>query len=124
MINIQLSNEILRRITAIDRNRFSLSTIKLSPSVYNKLRKNSKRKSTYASNKIEGNPLTEDQVEKTLEKDSHQRFLKPEQDHLKNTLLMTPVNIIDLCKWICLRSITPDVIILPIRKYGSIIFFT
>ena len=80
MIKIQLSNEILRRITAIDRNRFSLSTIKLSTSVYNKLRKNSKRKSTYASNKIEGNPLTEDQVEKALEKDSHQHFLKPEQE--------------------------------------------
>ena len=80
MIKVPLSNEILRRISAIDRNKFSLSTIELPPETFNKLRKNSKKKSSYASNRIEGNPLTEEQAERAIEKDAHQHFLKPEQE--------------------------------------------
>jgi len=75
-----LSNEILKKISAIDENRFSLSTIELPPMTKNRLRKNSKKKSSYASNKIEGNPLTEQQVDEVIERDEHKHFLKPEQE--------------------------------------------
>ncbi len=37
-------------------------------------------KSSYASNKIEGNPLTEQQADETIERDEHKHFLKPEQE--------------------------------------------
>ena len=42
--------------------------------------KNSKKKSSYASNKIEGNPLTEQQADEAIERDEHKHFLKPEQE--------------------------------------------
>ena len=80
MIKVILSNEILKRISAIDGNRFSLSTIELPPMTKNRLRKNSKKKSSYASNKIEGNPLTEKQADEVIERDEHKHFLKPEQE--------------------------------------------
>ena len=80
MIKVTLTNEILKRISAIDENRFSLSTIELSPMTKNRLRKNSKKKSSYASNKIEGNPLTENQANEVIERDEHKHFLKPEQE--------------------------------------------
>lgn len=44
MIKIMLTNEMLKRISAIDENRFSLSTIELPPVAKNRLRKNSKKK--------------------------------------------------------------------------------
>ena len=53
MIRVPLTNEILKYITEIDKNRYNVSSIKLSMPVANKLRKNSKKKSSYASNKIE-----------------------------------------------------------------------
>lgn len=37
-------------------------------------------KSSYASNKIEGNPLTEAQANEAIERDDHKHFLKPEQE--------------------------------------------
>lgn len=80
VIKVALNNEILKRISAIDENRFSLSTIELPPVTKNRLRKNSKKKSSYASNKIEGNPLTEKQAEEVIERDEHKHFLKPEQE--------------------------------------------
>ena len=80
MIKATLTNEILKRISAIDQNRFSLSTIELPAITTNRLRKNSKKKSSYASNKIEGNPLSEKQVEDIIEKDEHRHLLKPEQE--------------------------------------------
>ena len=80
MIKVALSNEIVRRISAIDENRFSTNAAKLSPVTANKLRKNSKKKSSYASNRIEGNPLTEQQATEAIEKDAHKHFLKPEQE--------------------------------------------
>lgn len=46
----------------------------------NKLRKNSKKKSSYASNKIEGNPLSEKQAEEVIESDERKHYLKPEQE--------------------------------------------
>ena len=80
MIKVTLSNEILKYICEIEKNRYHISSIKLSSNVANKLRKNSKKKSSYASNKIEGNPLTEKQVDEVIESDEKRHFLKPEQE--------------------------------------------
>ena len=80
MIKVTLTNEILKRISEIDEKRFSLSTIEMPPIIKNRLRKNSKKKSSYASNKIEGNPLTEKQANEAIDSDSHKHFLKPEQE--------------------------------------------
>ncbi len=80
MMRVILSNEILRYITEIDENRYKVSSVKLSPAVANRLRKNSKKKSSYASNKIEGNPLSEKQADEVIERDERKHFLKPEQE--------------------------------------------
>ena len=80
MIKVTLTNEILKYISEIDKNRYNVSSIKLSKTIANKLRKNSKKKSSYASNKIEGNPLSEKQVDEVIESDERKHFLKPEQE--------------------------------------------
>lgn len=80
MIKVTINNEILKKITAIEENKFSLKTIELPNIAKNRLRKNSKKKSSYASNKIEGNPLTESQANEAIERDAHKHFLKPEQE--------------------------------------------
>lgn len=80
MINVTLSNDILKRISVIDENRFSVRSVELPAITKNRLRKNSKKKSSYASNKIEGNPLTEAQANEAIERDAHKHFLKPEQE--------------------------------------------
>ena len=80
MIKVSLSNEILNRISAIDENRFSINEAKLPQATANRLRKISKKKSSYASNRIEGNPLTEKQADEAIEKDEHRHFLRPEQE--------------------------------------------
>lgn len=80
MIKVTLTNEIMKRILSIDENRFSLNTIEIPAVTKNRLRKNSKKKSSYASNKIEGNPLTEKQAEEAIERDEHKHFMKPEQE--------------------------------------------
>ena len=49
VIKVTLTNEILKRISEIDEKRFSLSTIEMPPVIKNRLRKNSKKKSSYAS---------------------------------------------------------------------------
>ena len=43
MIKITLTNDILKKISAIDENRFTLRTIELPQITHNKLRKNSKK---------------------------------------------------------------------------------
>jgi Fic family protein len=80
VIKAVLNNDIVRMITNIEQNKFTLNNIKLPAITRNKLRKNSKKKSSYASNKIEGNPLTEKQVSDVIDKDEHKHFLKPEQE--------------------------------------------
>ena len=80
MIKVTLSNEILKYITEIEKNRFQVSSVKLSKSIANKLRKNSKKKSSYASNKIEANPLSEKQVDEVIDNDERKHFMKPEQE--------------------------------------------
>ena len=80
MIKAALTNEVLKYITGIDKNRYEAASVKLPKSVANKLRKNSKKKSSYASTKIEGNPLSEKQVAEVIESDGHRHYLKPEQE--------------------------------------------
>ena len=70
----------IKKIISIDENRISLESVELPKLTKNRLRKNSKKKSSYASNKIEGNPLTEAQANDAMERDSHKHFLKPEQE--------------------------------------------
>ena len=80
MIKVILTNDIMRRISSIDEQRFSLREMELPHATINRLRKNSKKKSSYASNKIEGNPLTEAQADEAMESDAHRHFLKPETE--------------------------------------------
>ena len=80
MIKVTLTNEILQAITEVEKNRYKVSSVRLSGTVANRLRKNSKKKSSYASTKIEGNPLTEKQADEVLESDERKHFLKPEQE--------------------------------------------
>jgi len=80
MIKITLTNQILKYISEIDSDKYNVGSVKLSKNVYNRLRKNSKKKSSYASNKIEGNPLSEQQVDEVIESDERKHFLKPEQE--------------------------------------------
>lgn len=80
MIKVTLTNEILRLITEIEKNRYQVSSVKLPRAVMNRLRKNSKKKSSYASNRIEGNPLSEQQVYEVIDADEHKHFMKPEQE--------------------------------------------
>lgn len=80
MITVTLSNEILKYISEIDQNRYQVSSVKLQGTAMNKLRKNSKKKSAYSSNKIEGNPLSEKQADEAIESDDRKHFLKPEQE--------------------------------------------
>ena len=80
MIKVTLSNEILKYITEIDKNRYKASEVSLPIAVASKLRKNSKKKSSYASTKIEGNPLSEKQVDEVIDSDERKHYLKPEQE--------------------------------------------
>lgn len=80
MLKVTLTNEMLKRILAIEENKFTARSAVLSNVTKNRLRKNSKKKSSYASNKIEGNPLTEMQAYEAIENDTHKHFLKPEQE--------------------------------------------
>lgn len=80
MIRVTITNEMLRKISAIDENRFKVDHLVIPQITSNRLRKNSKKKSSYASNKIEGSPLTEKQSDLAIEADPHQHFLRPEQE--------------------------------------------
>ena len=80
MIKAVLTNDSLRYITEIEKNRYIVSEINLPGSAASRLRKNSKKKSSYASNRIEGNPLSEEQVDEVIDRDGHKHFLKPEQE--------------------------------------------
>ena len=89
MIKVTLTNDILKKISLIDENRFSIGGVELPPMEKNRLRKMSKKKSSYASNKIEGNPLTEGQAEEVIEQDEHRHFLRPEQEIRNYFLALT-----------------------------------
>ena len=80
MIKVTLTNEILKYITEIEKNRYAVSSMRISVATANRLRKNSKKKSSYASTKIEGNPLSEKQVDEVIDNDVRKHYLKPEQE--------------------------------------------
>ena len=80
MIKVTLTNEMLKYITEIDKNRYDVDLVKLPRTIANKLRKNSKKKSSHAYTKIEGNPLSEKQVDEVIESDERKHYLKPEQE--------------------------------------------
>lgn len=80
MIKVQITNEILQKISVIDENRVSMKNVHIPALVHNRLRKNSKKKSSYSSNRIEGNPLTEEEADRVIDEDPHRHFLKPEQE--------------------------------------------
>lgn len=79
MIKITLTNEMMNRILAIEEYRGQVGTCRMPLSLTNKLRKSSKKKSSYASTQIEGNPLTEEQASSAIEA-KNRHFLKPEQE--------------------------------------------
>lgn len=79
MIKAVLNNEILDYIIYIERSNERFSDVVIPVDIVKRLRKNSRKKSSYASNKIEGNPLSEDQANRIIE-DKNRHFLKPEQE--------------------------------------------
>ena len=79
MISVTVTNEMLRRIISIENCRASFQGNRIPGPVHARLRKNSKKKSTYASNRIEGNPLTEDQVSDAINSEKR-HHLKPEEE--------------------------------------------
>ena len=79
MIKVRLDNEILKRLLAIERYQGRFGGIKLPVRLTDRLRKSSKKKSSYASTKIEGNPLTEVQASEAIDS-SRRHYLKPEQE--------------------------------------------
>ena len=79
MIKATLSNEMLSRILSIEECRTHLGFCKMPISLTNKLRKSSKKRSSFASTQIEGNPLTEEQSDAAIES-KNRHFLKPEQE--------------------------------------------
>ena len=79
MIKIQLTNQMINSLIVIERNKTELSNTDLSVLLFNKFRKNTRKKSSFASNKIEGNPLTFAQAEEAIES-NNRHFLKPEQE--------------------------------------------
>lgn len=79
MIKPLINNEILNKILEIEKNKFALNSVTIPTNLLNKFRKNTKKRSSYASNKIEGNPLTYEQAETAINS-NNRHFLKPEQE--------------------------------------------
>ena len=79
MIKVKLDSGILNSILEIEKNKNSLDLVKMPINLSNKFRKNTKKRSSYASNKIEGNPLTYEQADAAIEA-KNRHFLKPEQE--------------------------------------------
>ena len=79
MIAVSLTNEMLQRIVSIETLRQRFPGTRIPSTVSMRLRKNSRRKSTHASTRIEGNPLTEEQVNEVLAS-RNRHFLKPEEE--------------------------------------------
>lgn len=79
MIRVPLNNEILKRLLAIERYNERFGGVRLPVVISNKLRKSSRKKSSFASVKIEGNPLTEEQASEAIDS-SRRHYLKPEQE--------------------------------------------
>lgn len=85
MVKVKLNNELLKRIIEIEKNSSKTEDVRIPISIANRLKKNSRKKSSYASVAIEGNPLDEKQANEAIEKTSR-HLLKPEQE-VKNYYL-------------------------------------
>ena len=79
MIKIILNNQLLNSLIKIEQNKTILENTKVPVELSNKFRKNTRKRSSYASNAIEGNPLSYEQAEKAIES-KNRHFLKPEQE--------------------------------------------
>ena len=79
MIKVVLTNEILNSLLLIEKNRTALEQVSVPVSLSNKLRKNTRKRSSYASNRIEGNPLSFEQASNAIDS-KNRHFLKPEQE--------------------------------------------
>ena len=113
MIKIGLNNFILNKILEIERNKDALNLVQIPTNLSNKFRKNTKKMSSYASNRIEGNPLTYEQAEEAINS-ANRHFLKPEEEirnyylaiefleyKLKNSEPISLKLILDVQKLIC-----------------------
>lgn len=89
MIKSILNNTILKYITDIEKNKYQTNEIGIPNYIATTLRKNSKKKSAYSSNKIEGNPLSEKQANEVIDNDERKHLLKPEQEIRNYYLAMT-----------------------------------
>jgi len=83
MIQAAITSEILNRLLAVERAKVHFGDVRVPIVLSNRLRKSSKKKSSYASNRIEGNPLTEAQADAVIDSLSKRHYLKPEQE-IKN----------------------------------------
>ena len=79
MIKAFLDNKLLNSIIEIEKNKTILENTKVPIELSNKFRKNTRKRSSYASNAIEGNPLSYQQAENAIES-KNRHFLKPEQE--------------------------------------------
>ena len=79
MIRTVITNGMLEGILAIERAKSEFDGTRIPPGLSGKLRKSSRKKSSHASTKIEGNPLTEEQAAAAIDS-SRRHYLKPEQE--------------------------------------------
>lgn len=79
MIKIKLNNNLLNSLIDIEKNKTILENTKVPVELSNKFRKNTRKRSSYASNAIEGNPLSYEQAVIAIES-KNRHFLKPEQE--------------------------------------------
>mgnify|MGYP004524569459 FL=1 len=87
MIKAFLDNKLLNSIIEIEKNKTILENTKVPVELSNKFRKNTRKRSSYASNAIEGNPLSYQQAENAIES-KNRHFLKPEQEIRKYYLAL------------------------------------
>ena len=80
MIRVSLNNKMLDYIIKIEYNKVAVSSVGLPVPISNRLRKNSKKRSAYFSNRIEGNPLSREQVDDVIDNDDRKHLMKPEQE--------------------------------------------
>lgn len=79
MIKVNLNNKLLNSLIDIEKNKTILENTKVPVELSNKFRKNTRKRSSYASNSIEGNPLSFEQASNAIES-KNRHFLKPEQE--------------------------------------------
>ena len=79
MIKPLINNETLNSVLEIEQNKFIFNSLTIFTNLLHKFREKAKIMSSYASNKIEGNPLTYEHAETAINLNSR-HFLKPEKE--------------------------------------------